>query len=362
MTKSTPRIKILFVLPSLKAGGAERVISFIASSLDKQKFESVLVVIGKSKDAVYTTDGIEVHFLNKRRVLNAIPLLFKYFLTKKPDVVVGSIAHVNRVLATFSFMFRRPKFVGREASVSSIIRKFKSTTRKFKLPIFRNYYGTLDALICQSHEMADDLVTEYGITKERIYVINNPISGHLPIKNARSSKEGTKQLITIGRLSREKGHERILKTLSKLDFDFQYTIIGNGDQDENIFKLAKDLNMSDKLIYIHHTDDVAKYLAESDVFIQGSYVEGFPNALLESCVVGTPVIAYKALGGTREIVVEGVNGYTVENESEFIEKIKNILFQKEWNPSAVSESVTKKFNKDLILKQYEELFINLVNS
>ena len=110
---SNSKIKIIFVLPSLKAGGAERVISFIASNLNKQKFESTLMVIGKSEDAVYETEGIEVHFLGKRRVMNAVPLLFKYLFIKRPQIVMGSISHVNRLLGLLSFFFSNIKFAGR---------------------------------------------------------------------------------------------------------------------------------------------------------------------------------------------------------------------------------------------------------
>ena len=77
------KIKILFILPSLTAGGAQRVISFIATHLDKNKFESILIVVGKPEEAVYRTQGIKVKFLNKKRVLTAIPIIFKLILLAK---------------------------------------------------------------------------------------------------------------------------------------------------------------------------------------------------------------------------------------------------------------------------------------
>ncbi|MEZ4855956.1 MAG: glycosyltransferase [Gelidibacter sp.] len=356
---SESKIKIVFVLPSLKAGGAERVISFIATNLESQKFKSILIIVGNQQDAVYDTQGIEVHFLNKKRVLNAIPKLFKYLFFNKPAIVVGSISHVNRVLAMLSLFFPKTKFVGREASVSSIMKTFAMTHRKTHIPFFRNYHKYLEAIICQSEDMVEDLVTNYGFSKTKIHVINNPITGHLPIKEPHSSKEKTKQLITIGRLSKEKGHERILKVLSKLEFDYCYTVIGTGIEKDTIFNLAKQLNIFDKIKYVPHTNDVAHYLSNSDVFIQGSYVEGFPNALLESCVVGTPVIAFNAPGGTKEIIEDNVNGFMVDTNEAFIEKIDFILNKKEWNPKLINASVAKKYDKNFILKKYEALFFKL---
>jgi glycosyltransferase involved in cell wall biosynthesis len=93
------------------------------------------------------------------------------------------------------------------------------------------------------------------------------------------------------------------------------------------------------------------------MFLQGSYVEGFPNALLESCVVGTPVIAFNAPGGTKEIVENGINGFLVYDEGEFIEKLKG---NRVWSPKEIRESVYRKFNKDKILMQYEQLFFDIL--
>ncbi|MEQ9580645.1 MAG: glycosyltransferase, partial [Arenibacter sp.] len=114
----------------------------------------------------------------------------------------------------------------------------------------------------------------------------------------------------------------------------------------------------DKIKHIPFTKDVSKYLQESDVFLQGSYVEGFPNALLESCAVGTPVIAFKAPGGIDEIIEEDVNGYIAKDEADFLIKL-NLIGEKHWDPAVVRDSVYKKYSKDIIIKKYQDLFIDL---
>ena len=62
-------------------------------------------------------------------------------------------------------------------------------------------------------------------------------------------------------------------------------------------------------------------------------------------------------GGTKEIIEDGVNGYLVENEEAYLEKLRE---SRQWNPIKVRESIYRKFNKDLILQQYEDLFINIL--
>lgn len=355
------KIKILFVLPSLTAGGAQRVISFIATHLDKEKFESILIVVGRAEDAVYKTQDIEVHFLNKKRVLNAIPILFKYILLKKPKIVVGSITHVNRVIAVFSFFFPKIKFVGREASVLSIMKTFPAVNRKLTNPFFKKYHKYLDAVICQSKDMSEDLIMNYSVSKSKIHIINNPISENFIVKKKKNQPNKIKQLITIGRLSKEKGHLRILNVLAKLYIPYHYTIVGTGSEKDKIDELAKKLKVSDKITYIPHTNDVARYLSKSDLFLQGSYVEGFPNVLLESCAVGTPVLAFEAPGGTKEIIIENVNGCLVNNEDDYINCIDKMTSQNDFDPKIVSQSVQEKYSKAIIIKKYEEKFKQIIN-
>ena len=200
----------------------------------------------------------------------------------------------------------------------------------------------------------------YLILKDKVYTINFPISGNLPLKTINSETVNKKQIITS--LSKKKGHERILKVISKINFHFQYTIVGIGNEKDKIFQLANDLDLFENLIYIFHTNDVATILAKSDVFFQGSIVQGIPKSVLESCFVGTPVIALKGPGGIKEIIENGINVYTVQDESEFIQKTTDLLFQEEWNHINVKNSVVEKFNKDHILGQYEQLFIKIATS
>src|SRR5690606_8547673 len=178
----------------------------------------------------------------------------------------------------------------------------------------------------------------------------NPISDTFKLKETHQKNKPI-QYITVGRLSKEKGIDRILKILSKLNHPFHYTLIGNGAEREHLFDLVKDYNLTDNITHIEFTKDVSTYLERSDVFLQGSHFEGFPNCLIESCSVGTPVIAFNVPGGTKEIVQNNVNGFLVENEDEFIEKLNDF---KDWHPEEGRASVYQKLNKDLILHKYKE--------
>ena len=358
----TKKIKILFILPSLKAGGAERVISFMATHLNSQKFESILMIIGKKEDAVYPTGCIEVRFLNKKRVLTAIPELFKSILIIKPQIVFGSISHVNRVIAFFSLFLPKTKFIGREANVLSVRKTFPIADRKFFNLFLKNYHKYLDVVICQSNDMLNDLIKHNNIKASKLVVINNPITDDFQLKNNKTHLQtDTINYITVGTLHKRKGHIRILNVLANVDHSFHYTIIGSGDELENIENCIKNLNLSDNTTLIPYTNKVPKYLRENNLFLNGSFVEGFPNVLLDSCAVGTPVIAFDAPGGINEIILEGVNGFIVDSEDAYIERLNSINAMYNFDPKVVSQSVTSRYSKEYILSKYEDLFTNLVN-
>lgn len=351
------KINITFVLPNLLPGGAERVFSFIAQNIDPEKFNTTLLIIGYSKDASYDVKGINLVFLEKERVLNGIRDLFKYIRKNKPDILVSAVGHLNTVTAYMSLFFPKTKFISREVTVLSVDTDFFEEKRTNALNYFSNKrFNYFDKIICQSEDMLQDIKDSYNIKKDKLIVINNPITDGFELKEETDNDKPV-QFITVGRLSKEKGYGRILKILSKLSVPFHYTIIGNGSEKDEVYDLIEQYGLKDKITHIDFTKEVSKYLSKSDVFLQGSYFEGFPNCLIESCSVGTPVVAFNVPGGTKEIIENGVNGYLVENEDQFLEKLNEA---KKWNAKTVSDSVYKKFNKDMIIKQYEDLFINIL--
>ena len=351
------KIKVTFVLPNLLAGGAERVFSYIAQNLDPKKFDTTLLIIGYSKDASYDVDGINLVFLEQPRVKTGIPALYKYIRKNKPDILLSANSHLNIVVAYLSIFFPKTKFIAREVTVLSLDAAFFRTKKFSPLSnIGDKRFNFFDIIVCQSQDMREDIRDSYNVNENKFVVINNPITDSFKLKD-HHVKSNPIQYITVGRLSKEKGIDRILKVLSKVDFPFHYTLIGNGAEKERLFSLIENYGLQDKITHIEFTKNVAKCLSESGLFLQGSYFEGFQNCLIESCSVGTPVIAFKAPGGTKEIVENGVNGFIVDTEKDYLEKLKD---SREWNPEKVRASVYDKFNKDIILKQYEDLFMNIL--
>ncbi|MBS1737350.1 MAG: glycosyltransferase [Bacteroidetes bacterium] len=356
---SAQKKKVVCILPSLKAGGAERVISYIAARLNKDLFEVKLIVLGFEKDTVYDTSFVHTQYLEKSRLITSILPLFKIIFTERPHVVLSSIGHVNLLMGFFSVFFKKIKFIGREASVMSQMNQFTHFNSKILRNLTRVLYPHLRMIVCQSEDMRLDFITYFNLEPSKLVVINNPLTCVPTIAEYCIDKKQIK-FITVGRLSEEKGYLRIIEGLSKIkDYDFTYTIIGSGPQEDIIKEKIKIKGLDNKVKFIAYTSGVLEELKNHDFFLQGSYVEGFPNALLESCSVGTPVIAFNAPGGTKEIVENGRNGFLVENENAFCTILSKIIEINNFQRKEVAATVATKFNANNIIRQYEELLCKL---
>lgn len=352
-------------MPNLSAGGTEKVMSFLAQNLNKNYFTVKLVIIGYDKDTVYDTSGVETIYLNKSHVRSAFFILLKIIKKEKPELVFSSLSHLNTLMGVIAFLFPKSIFIGRETIVSRAQDNFATKGFNFRVvrTISKIAYGGLEVLISQSEDMKNDLISYRGFRPEKIVTINNPISDNFEIKKTIPAFKGVYQFVTVGRLTKKKGHERILKCLSKIDVPFIYTIIGDGPEKENIINLTNTLNLTNCINHISFTNEVNRYLRESNVYLQGSYVEGFPNALLESLAVGTPAIVFNAPGGINEIIINEENGYIVKDKVEFQEKLNTVIDNlNNFNPEKVARHVRQNFSSSHILNEYENLFNKLIES
>ena len=350
------RIKILFILPSLHSGGAERVVSFLAQNLDKNHFESQLLILYNPQKTDYKIEGVPCHFLKESRSLKAIPGIIKAIKRFKPDFVFTSINHLNLVGGLLQMFYRKTRFIGREASVFSERKKYSSKTNFFQKILTRYAYKKLFVIICATDDIVKDLHQYLGVEEKDLIKIGNPIHFSVNPDEMEKQKNQVPQLITVGRLVKLKGYDRILDVLRKLEFEFHYTIIGNGVERENLMSKIQKLELQDKVSHIPYTDKVEDHLIKSDLFLQASYVEGFGMALLENFALGVPAVVFNAPGGPKELVVEGINGFIVDTSLQFKDKIEYSLFEKKWNKEQIIQSVTKKFAPENILSQYEHFF------
>ncbi|MBU2975922.1 glycosyltransferase [Zobellia sp. B3R18] len=343
--ESLKKVKVVFIIPSLKPGGAERVFAFVSQNLDQKRFRSELLVIGHKKDSSYIIENIPVTYLYKERVLYAIPSIINFIKLNKPNIVLTSIGHLNLIAGGLTRIFKNTQFIIRPTNIQT---DTKITWWESKC------ISWVDSIICQSQDMSQNFRQIYRTPSYKISIIQNPITNVAPIIVSDTITK-LQNFVTVGRLNKVKGHIRIIELLSELEKDFHYTIIGDGPEREKIFSKIEFYGLKEKITHIPFTNEVNKYLLKNDLFLQGSYSEGFPNAALESCTMGTPVLAFDVPGGTKEIIQNGVNGYLVDSKKEFLNALNG---QSNWSRNKIRKSVLENFGSKVILKKYEELLLS----
>ena len=168
--------------------------------------------------------------------------------------------------------------------------------------------------------------------------------------------------MNIGRLSTEKGHIRMLEIFAKLPKNFYLNIAGEGSERNAIEKKIAELNLVDRvnLLGFQQEEALAKTISSSDIYLQTSYVEGFPNSLAQAAYAGLKVIAYDVPGGTKEIISQK-NGVLVKDgaEAEMVKSIMNIM-SKKITYNEVKQELDSKFNISLIIEDLKKSYMSRI--
>lgn len=125
------------------------------------------------------------------------------------------------------------------------------------------------------------------------------------------NEQNAVNIITVGRLSHEKGVEKIpeILRLAKNDgLNIHWYLVGEGPEADNLLALAKKSGVSDFLTLLGLQLNPYKYMAQCDIYVQPSNYEGYCIALAEAQILGLPCVACD-FAGADEQIIDGVNGY-----------------------------------------------------
>lgn len=146
------------------------------------------------------------------------------------------------------------------------------------------------------------------------------------------AKLETENLISIGRLSHEKGYLDLIDIFKELHQkypDSKLNIIGDGPDRKKIEKKIRDNKLEDYIILhgFQEKEYINKYLEKSSVYIMTSYTESFGLVLLEAFAYGVPCVAYSSAEGANEIISDNWDGYLIKDrdENKMVKRICELL-------------------------------------
>ena len=358
-------MKILLYIPSLDSGGPDRVFFELANGLAERGNDVTLLVnqeggkLWKQLTAVVKKEVLPPH---EQRY--PAKQLAQFVDDSAPDVLVCTLNGVlTATIAKWRYNLRVP-LIFRPAN--HLTRNAKELWRQSPLKHSLSWLLNIaslhaaDHLVCQSPDLYDDF-RSYGVPSKKMSVIGNPI--RLPEDDTlaalkKERPDNVFRLIAIGRITRQKGFERLVEAMFLLgeeaDLPIHLEIIGDGPDRAALTEVVSLLRMERRVVLAGPSSNVYEKIVNADYLVSSSRYEGFPNVILEALACGTPVIATDCPGGTREMVVDGVTGFLCsDGPSEAIaEAIRKAYFAPKFSPEAIRKFINDKFATDKITAAY----------
>jgi glycosyltransferase involved in cell wall biosynthesis len=330
---------ITFLISTLSGGGAEGVCVGIANKFAESGWNVDLVVLNLKNEAYLDrlSDKVNLVVLNTNHArFSSIPIL-KYIYKNKVKTILVFNYELSVVLVVLRLILKlKIKIVSRSISTFSakMMQFYKLSTwdRFVVAPLIKLFYHRVDYVINQSNGMRDDLISIYPQLNNKSIVIFNPIPAHLlefAVKNDLSKINKENYLLCVGRLEKLKGFHHAIKAFAGIVKKYPYLrlkIVGKGSEEQQLKKIAKDLSIEDKIDFEGFKKNIIPYYLYARVTILSSLYEGYPNVLIESISMNTPVIAFNCPSGPNEIIQDGRNGYLVKNQDVEDLRIKMLNF------------------------------------
>lgn len=321
MMGSQSKKNIVLLIPQLRHGGAERVVSRL-SFLLKEDFNIKVVVFD---DSIVTYKvGCEVISLDVpsssensvfSKILNVMKRVLKFKKIKRNNNIdiTYSFGDTANIVNVFS--------KGKDKKLISIrgykrIRTGKTLVERLLLkPISVYICNKADKVVSVSELITQTLIKEYRLPTEKVFTIHNGYDLDTIRELSKESLDESDEkifekknvIISAGTFRHEKGYWHLLKAFSIVlnkKEDMLLVILGTdfNNNKERVLNLAKQLKIEQSIVFLGYKENPYKYFSKSNVYVLSSVFEGFPNALVEAMSCGLPVVAADCPSGPREIL------------------------------------------------------------
>jgi glycosyltransferase involved in cell wall biosynthesis len=319
------KCKVLFIVPSLRRGGAETQALDLVNGLDAQRIEKHLLVLDPEIDQISRLDesSVKFHHLSRSRRFDIGTVKAIARLIDRYDI--GVIHCTLQISLFYGWLATRvakknPRLmVAIHTTVNASFRE-----EFFDRLLYRNLIRQCERVIFVCRAQAEYWKEKYPEMMDKSLVIYNGVDPEYfrrepfleqgaELRRSLSIPDNAGVIVCIAGFRREKGHRYLVEAFSRLDGSPHLILAGDGVcRDEIESMVNSDRKLSQRVHFLGNVSDVRPVLAASDLSVLASTaVETFSIAMLESMSMQVPVVATD-IGGLREAIEQGVNGDIVK--------------------------------------------------
>ncbi len=307
--------KVLFAIPSLRVGGAERVATLLLQHLPRERFTLELALVERAGPYLEELPAdVRVHDLGATRVRYALGALLRLVRRLEPDVLLSHLSYLNlAVMLLRPFLPRTTRVLLQGTTILSM-QLAEGSWQRLATTAYRLFYPRADAIVCCSEAMREDLAQRFGVPRDRLRCIPNPIDERAIERSVDATSSpysgAGPHVLGVGRLAPEKGYDRLIDAfvrLARRNAAAQLWLLGEGSEREALERRAEQAGLAARVHFAGFEPNPFPWMRHAGVFVQSSRREGLPVAVLEALACGARVAAFDCPGGSRELL-EGIEG------------------------------------------------------
>jgi N-acetylgalactosamine-N,N'-diacetylbacillosaminyl-diphospho-undecaprenol 4-alpha-N-acetylgalactosaminyltransferase len=300
------RATILFVINSLAGGGAERVLTTIlgASAPWRDRYNVHLALLDDEPRAYAVPDWITVTQLDARHRLGASIVQLRRLVGRlNPDTALAFLTRANVATAVAMAGRGRPWLISERVNTSAHLGKGAGAIAARAMVRFA--YPRARHIIAVSDGVVDDLVENFGVARDRISAIANPVDHDAIAAQAAAPTplaiDGD-YVVAAGRLVLNKNFALLVDAFAASGLPHRLIIMGEGPERASLEAQIAARGLTERVSLPGFVANPFAVLARARLFAMPSNAEGFPNGLVEAMACGLPVVATNCASGPSEIL------------------------------------------------------------
>ncbi|MGP9801367.1 glycosyltransferase [Rheinheimera sp. NSM] len=364
--------RVTCLISTLAGGGAEGVCVNICSSLADRggSIELLVLNLDNAINKRQLSGSVKLTSLGVQHARASFLPLLRHLNKTKPSTVIA----FNYELMVVMVMLR-PCLRFKFRLIARNINNLSKNTLREKISIkdlfvgflTRKLYRYVDHIVNQCEGMRQDFIDVTDVSRDKTSVIYNPVNRCIEqLAEEQSQLKVAKEnfILCVGRLEEQKAFHYAIAAFSLIVKDFRglrLKFVGDGSLKPELQALAATLNVTDYVDFEGYSQDIGAYYQRARLTLLTSMYEGFPNVLVESITVGTPVVSFDCQSGPSEIVKDGVNGYLVRDfDAEKLAENISIALRLNWQERPILDSAKPYKSSDIADKWYELLYQNKI--